>query len=313
MSVVVVIGNPDEPMISSVFDELQRRGRSAELIANHDLPGTIRFGLSLGTKCDAFFALTDGRRLDVSDIRSVYQRIGFSESETWEDYTPEEATYANAECLAALTALLDTLPVVVVNRPVFSGSNASKPYQIALVEQHGFQVPRTLVTNQPQAAQDFYESLGGNAIYKSISYVRSIVKNMTPDDLGRLETVRNCPVQIQECVKGDDIRVHVVGQERLFASLVRSGQSDYRYDKSAQITAHNLPAKVEKQCFALAKGLGFALTGIDLRITQDGCYYCFEVNPSPAFSFYEARTGQPIAAALCDLLEEAPASAAFLP
>ena len=45
----------------------------------------------------------------------------------------------------------------------------------------------------------------------------------------------------------------------------------------------------------------FALTqrsvdaSVDLRRTPQGRHVCFEVNPSPAFSFYERRAGLPIA------------------
>jgi glutathione synthase/RimK-type ligase-like ATP-grasp enzyme len=299
-------------MIADVFAELSRRNTSSVLVAYDDLPGTARLGLSLGHRPDGFIRLADGRKLDFSAIRSVYQRSGFYSSEVWEDYSEEEARYANAECLAALTALLDTLPALVVNRPAYSGSNASKPYQIGLAEDHGFFVPRTMVTNHPEVAAEFYEACEGNVIYKSISYVRSIVKRMQPEDLERLDSLRNCPVQLQECVEGLDIRVHVVGQERLFASIIAAEESDYRYDKKAEIEAHELPDEVAAQCFSLARALGFVLTGIDLRVTEDGRYYCFEVNPSPAFSWYQARTGQPITEALCDVLE-APETAGFLP
>ena len=40
--------------------------------------------------------------------------------------------------------------------------------------------------------------------------------------------------------------------------------------------------------------VGLVLAGIDLKITPDEEVYCFEVNPCPAFSFYELSTGQPI-------------------
>lgn len=40
------------------------------------------------------------------------------------------------------------------------------------------------------------------------------------------------------------------------------------------------------------------LPGIDPRLTDDGRFVCFEVNPSPAHTVYEEATGQPIAAAL---------------
>jgi D-alanine-D-alanine ligase-like ATP-grasp enzyme len=47
-------------------------------------------------------------------------------------------------------------------------------------------------------------------------------------------------------------------------------------------------------------------SGIDLKITPEGEVFCFEVNPSPGFNFYEVGTGQPISVALADLLHEAP-------
>jgi len=43
-------------------------------------------------------------------------------------------------------------------------------------------------------------------------------------------------------------------------------------------------------------------TGIDLRVTDGGEWYCFEVNPAPAFSYYEKHTGQRIAAAVAHFL-----------
>jgi len=45
-----------------------------------------------------------------------------------------------------------------------------------------------------------------------------------------------------------------------------------------------------------------AVAGIDLRRTPEDEWYCFEVNPSPAFSFYEEATHQPIAEAIAALL-----------
>ena len=44
------------------------------------------------------------------------------------------------------------------------------------------------------------------------------------------------------------------------------------------------------------------LAGIDLRLTDDGRWFCFEVNPSPGFTYYEQATGQPIARSIARLL-----------
>jgi glutathione synthase/RimK-type ligase-like ATP-grasp enzyme len=56
------------------------------------------------------------------------------------------------------------------------------------------------------------------------------------------------------------------------------------------------------QCLALAQDLELPLAGIDLKVTPQDEVYCFEVNPSPAYSYYESQTGQPISAAIARYL-----------
>jgi len=298
---ILVMGSQSEPMVTRVRDELARRGAESFFVSSHDMPGTVQVGVSPGA--GGFLRLSDDRRISMSEVSAVYQRLGFHDAEMYQDYSAEERQYANTECLAACNVLLDAMPGRVVNPPHTSGSNASKPYQIGLIAPHGFRTPRTLVTNRPDQALAFYELLEGQVIYKSISYLRSIVQVMQPADLERLDTLGSCPVQLQERVDGTDIRVHVVGDDVLFPSIIQAEESDYRYDKSAEITEHALPPEIERACFAVTRALGFLMAGIDLRVTPEGEYYCFEVNPSPAFTWYEDRTGQPITAALCDLLQ----------
>ena len=57
-----------------------------------------------------------------------------------------------------------------------------------------------------------------------------------------------------------------------------------------------------KRCLKLAQASGLAFAGIDLKLTSNGRVYCFEVNPSPAFSYCETNTGQPIAEAIVSYL-----------
>jgi glutathione synthase/RimK-type ligase-like ATP-grasp enzyme len=59
---------------------------------------------------------------------------------------------------------------------------------------------------------------------------------------------------------------------------------------------------VTAACLRLARALDLLIAGIDLKVTPDGEHYCFEINPSPGFSYYEHGSGQPISAALADLL-----------
>ena len=106
-------------------------------------------------------------------------------------------------------------------------SNSSKPYQTQLIAQQGFDIPETLITNDPVLVRGFFEQ-HRRVIYKSISGIRSIVQALTPDDLARLEQIRWCPTQFQEFIEGTNTRVHVIGQE-LFATRIVTEVTDYRY------------------------------------------------------------------------------------
>jgi glutathione synthase/RimK-type ligase-like ATP-grasp enzyme len=171
-------------------------------------------------------------------------------------------------------------------------------------------VPDTLITTDADAVRGF-RARHGTVIYKSISGVRSIVSQLTPDHEGRLADVAWCPTQFQQYVPGADYRVHVAGSE-VFCARIESVADDYRYGArqgaEMSMNAACLPDDWPQRCRALAADMGLALAGIDLRCTPDGEWYCFEVNPSPAFTYYD-RFGQGIAGTVARLLTGTGASA----
>jgi hypothetical protein len=192
----------------------------------------------------------------------------------------------------------------VVNRPSAMASNRSKPYQLALIHAQGFAVPKTLVTTDAASLEAFWEK-HGEVIYKSASGVRSIVSRLTPKHRERFCDLASCPTQFQQWIPGTDFRVHIVGDEA-FACEIDSSAVDYRYPRNAaeapEIRSHCLTEELSGRCRRLAASLGLAVAGIDLRRTPEGEWYCFEVNPSPGFTYYEQATGQPIADAIAGLL-----------
>jgi glutathione synthase/RimK-type ligase-like ATP-grasp enzyme len=204
-----------------------------------------------------------------------------------------------------LPVLLDLTSARVVNRPSAMGSNGSKPYQAQLIAAQGFAVPETLITNDP-ALVDAFQERHERIVFKSMSGVRSIVRALEPADRARLDQIRWCPTQFQAYVEGRNIRVHVIGEE-LFATSIASEAVDYRYAREQgatrpQLTATALAHDDAARCQLLAASFGLAFAGIDLIETARGELFCLEVNPSPAFSFYEAHTGQPIGRAVARYL-----------
>ena len=203
-----------------------------------------------------------------------------------------------------LSCWFEVSPARVVNRRAAMASNGSKPYQTQLIREHGFRVPETLITNEPELVRDF-QRRHGRVIYKSISGVRSIVQSLEEEDDARLAAIRWCPTQFQAFVPGMNVRVHVVGAEVL-ATAARTEVVDYRYARrqggETTLEPYDLGDELAGRCIRLAQALGLAFAGIDLKLTPEGEVFCFEVNPSPGFSYFENNTGQPIAQAVARYL-----------
>jgi glutathione synthase/RimK-type ligase-like ATP-grasp enzyme len=216
-------------------------------------------------------------------------------------YTPDPQQVEKSRILSeALVEWTEVAHCRVLNRVSATASNASKPYQAQIIRACGFATPLTLITNEPQAAADFLAE-HERVIYKSISSIRSIVRELKRSDLPQLEKVRALPTQFQAFVLGTNIRVHVVGSE-VFATEVETEAVDYRYagrdDLTVSMRAIKLPPLIEERCVRLSRRLDLPLCGIDLKLTPAGEYYCFEVNPSPAYTYYQDHTEQPIAEAI---------------
>ena len=289
---VLLWGVGTEQPLAAVRKELRTLGVPAFELDQRDAPQT-GIELDVGHGVEGEIRVRE-RRIDLAEITAAYLRpydLARADGEA-RKRTVEHAMM----CWSMIT------PALVVNRPQAMAANDSKPYQMEQIRKLGFRVPETLLTTDPDAARDFWEQ-HGDVIYKSVSGTRSIVSRLRPAHAGRLADVSHCPTQFQEYVPGTDYRVHVAGDE-LFASKILCRADDYRYPAwhRVEIRACRLPEEVEARCSHLADATRLPVAGIDLRRTPDGEWYCFEVNPSPAFTYYESRTGQPIGRAIARFL-----------
>lgn len=305
---ILVCGGLVDPVTELVCARLRDCGYSYRLL---DL-GVFPAGFSVNWRWQSdspvgYIACRDWR-LDLEDLSGVYVRyLGPEARIPPPNLAPEFARALYAEFDAGLAGLLECLSCPVVNRLTGCMSNHSKPYQALRIRRCGLRTPPTLLTNDPEAAREFCEEYSDQVIYKSVSSVRSIVRRMNAEHLARLPSLRHGPVQFQKFIPGDNVRVHTVG-DRWFATRIHSEAVDYRYagleGYSLEMEPTILPPIVAGACLSLAREFGLLLAAIDLKETPEGDYYCFEVNPSPGFLFYEQFTRQPISTALAELLHD---------
>jgi glutathione synthase/RimK-type ligase-like ATP-grasp enzyme len=254
-----------------------------ELVVDGTVAGHLRVGdqrISLGDVTAAYLRPMETRRMP-----AVLQ-AGANSAEEGYALSVEDALISWAE----LT------PARVLNRFSAMATNTSKPYQAALIREHGFVVPETLITTDPEAIHEF-RVRHGEVIYKSVSGTRSVVSRLGPEQLTRMDDLHWCPTQFQEYIPGIDHRVHVVGDE-VFSCQIHSTADDFRYAArqggETEMHACELPEDCAARCRTLSASLGLPLAGIDLRLTPDGDWCCFEVNPSPGFTYFQEATGQKI-------------------
>jgi glutathione synthase/RimK-type ligase-like ATP-grasp enzyme len=303
---ILVCGILGDGMIELMCARLRHMGYDYLFLDELGFPGDCHVTWRLDGGVVSGTVSSPAGTVDLDEVTGVYARyVQYTDGRRRDGISEREEELLKSEQQASIMHLVDGLPCVVVNRVKASTSNDSKMYQQFLIRSVGLLTPRTLATTIPEEARAFYASCNEQVIFKSLSGVRSIVRRLDPADFPRLELVKNCPTQFQEVVPGVDIRVHAVG-DTLFPTEIRSPVSDYRYAarSGASLTtrAIELPPEIATACLDLTKACGLAIAGIDLRQTPDGRYYCFEVNPSPGFIFYERATGQPISEAVAHLL-----------
>lgn len=301
---IILSGIPTESPIALAASSAARLGLQA-IVLNQRALTHDSIELTASSRACAGTLLCGRQQHDVATVTGIYSRnmapTDLPECAATGRAAPSPLVQERATAWAdIMNAWAECAPLRVANRPTTSMSNFSKPYQCQIIRRSGLQTPATLITNDPDEVRAFH-TRHRKVIFKSISGVRSIVRLLDEANLKNLSRVSLLPTQFQAFVPGDNVRVHVVGRH-CFAARIVSDAVDYRYAThdglDVDMQTMTLPDDVASACVALAQALRLAFCGIDFKLTPDGSFVCFEVNTSPAYSYYEENTGLPISDAL---------------
>lgn len=293
-----LVGDDEDLSVAYVGWLAEQRG--AEVLTLRE----DRFGLDWTFRHDGGDVSLDigDRRLRGRDVDGMFVRLNPQPA------VPDElGLESEAESLYvierrhALHWLLDHAELPVMNRPSAGRSNGSKPYQMRLLGNAGFLVPRWVVTNQPHVTEEFVADCPEGVVYKACSGLRSRVRYVDRQLLER-QRIGTSPVVLQAYVPGTDARLHVVGG-RVFATEIAGDGVDYRFDGDGHaFRPMEPPAAVAQRCVTLTEEEGLLLAGFDFRIDPAGTWWCLEGNPVPTFLPYEAGSGNPLGDGIIDTL-----------
>lgn len=301
---ILVISTPSDLHASAVLEELTRLSASAVLLDLSAFPQHMQLSMGYDVKASFRFMLTlpDGRILNLQDCHGVWWRRPqpFVLHPTLTQ--PTHRQFALGESHEAFTGLWQALDAVWINHPSKDEIAHRKAYQLKVAGEIGFNIPKTLISNDPAAVRAFIETQGQEVIYKSFSATEREWREtrlLKAEETALLENVQYAPVIFQEYIEAIyDLRITVIG-DTIFPAAIYSQETTYKVDfrmdiAHARIEAVSLPEEVEAKIHALMRHLGLVYGAIDMRLTPGGRYVFLEINPAGQWLFIEERSGQPI-------------------
>ena len=288
---------------------------------NTDLfPSSVKLSARAGDDRAACLITETGERISAAEVRAVWARKLWSPRMS-DDLDERYRSMCIGESMAALEGFLDALhDARWVNNLERQRDAENKQRQLRLAARAGLRVPRTLVTNDPVAARQFFAETEGQTVAKLL---RPLAVSMNADlpfvytnrvreeDLAGAETLRHSPMVFQELIpKECELRVACVAGEAFAGALDASGTSRGHTDwrraapDECRWQKAQLPSEVVTGLQALMLELGLVFGAVDLICTPSGEYVFLEVNPGGEWGMLERDLGLPISEAIAAALLE---------
>jgi hypothetical protein len=329
--VILIIAGPGDAHSEIVARRLREKGAACSIFDLREVPAaSVTSAWVDGSRpLRARLRRDSGepRELDLGAVETVWFRRPALPlaSPTLE---PEDREFAQEESLALLLGLATALrgrfwvnPVVAA---LATDRGLGKLGQLDLAREHGLAIPRTLATNDPDAAREFVRSCPEGAIYKPFKTptrtheagerreVQAVFTNrVDASALEDVDQVRHAPCIFQELVpKSVELRVVVLGS-KVFACEIHSQEDersrvDFRRDAAAaRHLPHELPEAIAKKLVALNHALGLVFGAVDLILTPAGEYVFLENNQQGQFLWLEELAGLPLLESFCEMLIQA--------
>jgi glutathione synthase/RimK-type ligase-like ATP-grasp enzyme len=204
----------------------------------------------------------------------------------------------------SLMYLLETLPVRVINKYAASRFINNKSVQLLLARDCGMNVPRTLMTNSPQAVREYFRDNPQRTICKTFSthiwekeqggpVVVTETFELSADMLPSDEVLTYAPAIYQKMVvKKFDVRMVLLGAAVYSYSLHNpKGALDWRGDATqglVRVEAIVTPPEIEKSVLAFAAKSGIAFGSFDFAIDNQDRWWFLEVNEGGQFLWLDA-------------------------
>lgn len=322
MSKILVFTSKSDLHADYVIKKMVSMGIDCFRFNSDEMPTVLKVSYSLG-RGYIIWNSKSGQELHLSslaDSLAVWYRKPLISRFDANSRRPAVA-FVMRETEACLTDVIASISSAKwVNHPEANRLADKKLAQLRLAQSLGIRVPRTIVTNDPQTAKGFEESVRpAGMIYKTLTYpfieetsstFRSVFTSSVHLSSERLIAVQAAPCFFQEEVpKAYELRVTVVG-EHVFAARIYSQDQeatslDWRRNQHEVVLrqeVEDLKPEIKSACLEITKRLGLVFGALDFIVTPDGEHVFLEINPNGQWLWKEVVLGLRISDALINEL-----------
>ncbi len=316
--IVLIVTNKTDITADLVVLEFQKRGTPYIRFNTEDFPQRVEIAWELNPNGVDGYIRLPRTELSLREVKSVWYRRPAAPDISETVRSSGLRKFARRESEEALSGLWRTLGCFWMSRPDAINYASYKPRQLKVAQELGFRVPRTLISNSPEAVGRFQAEYG-QVIAKplfsgDIEYEgeRKIIFTtpVTNSDLAASKSIRLAPTLFQEYINKDfELRVTVIGNQVFAASInsqdVTEALHDWRRALSGSLCfrPYVLPKSVSDKCAHLVATYGLTFGTIDMVKTPDGDYVFLELNPNGQWGWLENHTGDPYTRTIATLLE----------
>ncbi len=318
MTVLIVTHSRDNESVDAVAAALEERGSRAFRFDTDRFPAEVRLRDLHDGRSRRLTLRDGGHALDVAEVTAVwYRRMNVAGLLDGRGDQLQRASIG--ETRATILGTIASLGVFCIDPIPLIRRSESKALQLEIARAEGLEIPRTLVTNDPEAVRAFAAECHDGLVAKMLSSFAVVedgtekvvfTSRVSQADLDDLDGLSACPMTFQERVpKALELRATIVGQRVLTASVdsqaLAGAHLDWRREGVALETRWRndcLPPVVEERLLRLMDRLGLNYGAADFILTPDGRHVFLEVNPAGEYFWLERYADLPISHAIADIL-----------
>jgi len=201
---------------------------------------------------------------------------------------------------------LQRLGMPIINPPLSIERSVDKYHTLALLEEHGLPVPRTVVTESHDEALKAFHELGGDVVMKPLFGSRGIGSTRIFDPeiatrVFRAVSFFHDVLYLQEFIPHgvSDVRAFVVG-EKVIAAMHRVAQGwKTNVSLGAKPVSYKLSGELEELAVKASSVIGCKVAGVDILESENGPVIV-ELNSQPGWRGLQSVASVNIAEEIVD-------------